>query len=155
MGDAPTVHDAGSHLFPRKGSSGSGTYRLYTVEVRYDYPESKAWGDFIIDREWRTLPIIKWNVGVPNKTFSRHAEDHGLLSWPAANALRWWAHAAMGWCVQTRIVAHEFEESYSETIIGYHDVIGGGGSDARTRLTHSPASAPLTEPVTLHRPSNT
>lgn len=148
----PVVHEVSSGLFPRNNGGGSGTHMLYTVEVRYDYPSPKAHGDFIIDREWRTLPLARGFPGVPNQTYSRTAADFGLLTWPAANALRWWAHAEFGLCLQTRLVQHRFEERYSDTVTGYFDVVGGGGSDEKTRMTHAPITPLQTEAAPLSRP---
>jgi hypothetical protein len=152
-----TVHDIGSHLFPRKGSSSNSTDYRYTVEVRYDFWEPKAIGGFIIDREWRTFPteLAPKGFGIPNEIHSRTSLSKiGLMTWPCANAIRWWAHAVGGLCLQSRIVVHKVEETYQETILGYHDVIGGGGANDMTRFTHGPVSKISTELVPLHRPSD-
>lgn len=136
----PELHGAGTNLFPRKGANGSSSGRVFSVEVRYDYSTPQAHGDFIIDREWRTLPvsISPFGVGVPDRTWVKNAASHGLMSWPTANALRWWAHAAFGLCLQSRLVEHAIVENYTITVLGFHDVIGGGGNGDRERAVSCP-----------------
>ncbi len=120
--------------FPRDGSSGRGTYRAYSVEVRHNYPEPKTIHGKTYDREWRTVPIYDAppGVGIPKPKYRHEHQDRlGLLGWSEANALRWIMHCAsdefgMGsLCLETRIVAHEIKYEYSEKVVAAYDPMGG------------------------------
>jgi len=114
--------------FPREESRGSATEHAYSVEARYNNDHPKQIGDTIFYKEWKPLPFEKSKVGVPNDLMPGKAKEMGLLSYQAAQALRWWFHASLsfdGICFETRILKHIVESSYSEKVVGAFDHITG------------------------------
>lgn len=111
-------------VFPMKGSSGSGSDSGFTVQARYAYPEPKDFHGQILDNRWRTLHFQQSPIGVPAQ--ARYApwsgSMPGLMTYPAAEALRWWfianaAHSFDHFCLETRIIKHEIKYSYSEEAV--------------------------------------
>lgn len=115
--------------------SGSGTQRLYKVEVRTTYPSPAKIGDFVITGEWRVLPIrhetIPFAANIPSGWTERVAAAHGLglCSFEAAQAHRFAflatleAASTMGsLCIQTRLVQIELTYTYAtkETGVSCH-----------------------------------
>lgn len=149
------MHPFGSDLFPRESGSGNSTCRCFSVEARMDFPDPKIVNGQLFDGKWRQIEFATAAVGVPNHLLGgENAKTMGRLSWSAANALRWWFHSQAGfssYCLQTRIVEYEYKESFTSTIVGFHDVIGGGGSDDISRLAHSPPAKARTDQVPLWR----
>lgn len=119
--------------YPKDGQSHSGTTNGYSVQARYNYPEPKQFGDIILHREWKTIYFPKSNtIGVPTgNSLDWAANQLGLLSYPAAQALRWWFHANAeaeilgSLCLETRIVKHKVEYSIKEQKVSDHQYIGG------------------------------
>lgn len=119
--------------YPKKGQSQSGTNHAYSVQARYDYPEPKVFGDIILHKEWKTIYFPKSrDVGVPTGNALDWAGNQmGLMSYQAAQALRWWFHANAeaeilgSLCLETRIVKHKVEYSIKEEAISDHEYIGG------------------------------
>jgi hypothetical protein len=114
--------------FPKKGSRGSGSEPCYSVEARYTYPEPKLISGVIYHKEWKRVPFEQAKVGVPSGVHSSAVIDKNLLSYKAAQALRWWFHAGLGYddiCFETRIVKHVITHSYSEEIVSASDYVGG------------------------------
>jgi len=118
--------------YPKKGQSHSGTVSAYSVEARYNYPEPKQFGDIILHKEWKKMYFPEGKHGVPvGNKFDYAQIALGLLSYQAAQALRWWLHAEAevemlgGLCLETRIVKHMVTFSVSEEKVSHHDIIGG------------------------------
>lgn len=119
--------------FPKKGSSASGTEFAYTVEARYAYPEPKVICGMMLDLRWRSVQFDPSPIGVP--TQHRYCPWGGgfphLMTYPAAQALRWWflAQAKSVFdhlCVETRLVKHEVTYQISEKAIAAAAEIDGG-----------------------------
>ncbi len=118
---------------PKSYGSGNLTSIYYKIEVRTSYSQPKVVqtqdpkNPLVIDGEWREWPLsLRYGDGpapsVPVREWDRHAAEHGLLSYEAAVAHQWSVFAMLdagGWggslCVETRLVAVEFAESYSMT----------------------------------------
>lgn len=110
-----------------KGSC-SGTY--YKIEVRSWHmprvltdPESRQ--PFIIDKDWKEWPV-RLTFGnapapsMPVASWERHAAEHGLMPYEAAMGHLYGMYAFlaanhMDLCIQARLVAVRWEESYSMT----------------------------------------
>lgn len=115
--------------------SGQSTATFYKVEVRTSYTTPQILQTeppFIVDGTWREWPIglgpKPFSVNVPIRSWCRNAADHGVVPYEAAEAHRWAllsAIDAMGgggiFCVETRLVAVEFHETYSLTEKGVSD----------------------------------
>jgi hypothetical protein len=120
MSDYP----AETETFPKKGSSGSGGIKAYSVEARYAYPEPRQVAGNLLDTRWRTIQFVEVSppFGVPTGR-SYHApwlSLTGLYQYQAAQALRWWFLAAAEaerscLCVETRLVEHLIDYSYTST----------------------------------------
>lgn len=114
------------------GGNGSATYSGYSVEAKYNYHEPKSFGSQIFDKTWRRVNFDKSTNGVPSCS-SLHEEivKHGFLSYQAAQALRWWFHAAAdaesfsSLCLETRIVKHEIKTSYAITALSCREHVHG------------------------------
>lgn len=118
---------------PKECPSGSGTIHGYSVEARYASHSPLVLGDLILDERWRHVSFPKGHPGVPIGP-SYHASflsRCGLMSYPAAQALRWWLHAegdasSIGClCLETRIVKHKVRYSYGVTRESVHCTVGG------------------------------
>lgn len=115
--------------FPSKGSSGSGTEVAFSVQARLAYIEPRQVAGHLLDTRWTTLHFEKSPIGVPTKP-QLSSVNHGLLSYQAAQALRWWflAQADVEFsclCIETRIVEHKITYSFTETAQRAGDLIGG------------------------------
>lgn len=129
-----------SSEYPRADGSGSGTDCVWSVEARYNYHTAKAFGDLILDNRWQRLYFKKHKeIGVPQGGCLTPAiKLSGLLSYQAAQALRWWFIAncendsmfgVMGaLCLETRLVKHEVEYSYKVRAIRHSEEILGTGA---------------------------
>jgi hypothetical protein len=107
-------------VFPKKGSAGSGTDTAYSVEARLAFHQPRAVCGHLLDLRWTTLQFERGGpVGVPqHRPFDFAKSSSGLLSYQAAQALRWWflANAEQEFsclCVETRIVEHKITYSFS------------------------------------------
>lgn len=121
--------------FPNKGSNASGTCLAYSVEARVASYEPRVIGGNLMDTRWRrvSMDIAKAGVPVRGLTLFPVFPTLGLLPYQAAQALRWWflaqAEAEFSClCVETRLVEHKVEYSYSETSERACSVIGEGES---------------------------
>ncbi len=129
--------------FPKKGTSASGTDTAYTVEARMAYHRPEIVAGHNLDLRWSRVSFEASRVGVPNRPSMFPLERLGLLSYQAAQALRWWfvAEAAKDHkhlCVETRLVEHEVKYSYSET--AERACAQVGGEDDRSHM-HPPDAA--------------
>lgn len=86
----------------------------------------------LLDQRWKRLHFDPSPIGVPAgcSMLSGDADRHGFLSYPAAQALRWWFHATAhagldDLCLESRIVKHKWKYSYSSQRVSDHAVIGG------------------------------
>ncbi|SRR6266404_238374 len=119
--------------FPKSGSSGSGSETGYSVEARYNYPQPKIIAGVIYHKDWRHVHPQQGVLGVPvAHPQQRHIIEHGLMSYPAAQAIRWWLHAIAaseeflgGLCLETRLIEHRISYSYKETLTSSIDVVCG------------------------------
>lgn len=95
---------------------GTSKSTVYQVEVRFNYPQPRQFGGLLLGRDWQTLEtsIVPHGQGVPNNLWNA-ADQRGYLSYEAAEALRWWFHAsaALGACLESRLIAFDYEESWS------------------------------------------
>lgn len=114
----------GDDVFPRKGSSGSGQSPAYSVEARTSDGRPTTVNGQQFYGEWRTVRFEKFPIGVPVGV-GQEASRHGLVSWASAQALRWWFHAEspVATCLQTRIVKHLINHSYTEELVGAFDTV--------------------------------
>ncbi|WP_295986356.1 hypothetical protein [uncultured Variovorax sp.] len=102
----------------RKGPSHSGTESAWTVEARSCINRPIACGDLLLGTEWTQVPFNRATVGVPNGGLLFQGADLGMLTYPAAEALRWWfladlAAAYKDTGVETRLV--EYKVVFSKT----------------------------------------
>jgi hypothetical protein len=119
--------------FPSEGSSASGTDFAYTVEARYAYPEPKVIAGMMLDANWRRVQFSPSPIGVPAQ--ARYCPWGGalshLMSYQAAQALRWWflanaSHSFDHWCVETRLVKHEVTYKVSDKTVAAGAEVDGG-----------------------------
>jgi hypothetical protein len=73
-------------------SNGTMTAKGYRPEVRTSYHKPSMISGQIVDAEWRPMQTTSRpdSLGVPTGYFDRKLVEHGLLSLPQAEALRWW-----------------------------------------------------------------
>jgi hypothetical protein len=118
--------------YPKKGTSGNGSDVGYSVEVRYTGSNNAV----VIDGEiytgkWRRFSPKQSPIGVPpHHRYSVWLDQCHLMSYPAAQAIRWWFHAIADFefknlCLETRLVKHAVKYSFSEEAISDHSPIGG------------------------------
>lgn len=116
--------------FPSKGTNGSGTDSAFSVQARMAYWEPKEICGHLLDTRWRTIHFQQSPIGVP--TQARYcpwgASLQGLMTYQAAEALRWWfmaqaAHSFDHLCLETRIVKHKVTYSFSEEAVGAGAVV--------------------------------
>ena len=118
-----------------KDFEGSGSFPAYSVEARDTYGPARA--DIIpgiqLDTVWRPVSFQRAQAGVPiGPSYSADIMERcGVMSYPAAQALRWWLHAqaeagkTSGLCLETRLVEHRVKYSITHTAVSVHAVIGG------------------------------
>src|SRR5215469_4819325 len=124
---------------PKSHGSGklNGTY--YKIEVRSWY-QSRVLPDaqnprhpFVIDKDWREWPIrLAYEnsppPSMPCGLFNSHPAEHGLMTYEAAMGHLWGMYAFLNvhhldMCIQARLVACRWEETYSITEESISDVI--------------------------------
>lgn len=119
-----------------KEQSGSGTQRLYRVEVRNNSNQPlvlplASGKHFAVGREWTPLPVehhdqVQGMGAVPSGFNERVAKAHyvGAVGYNAAQAHRYIFLASIdagafgGFCVETRLVAVELKYSYETRNVG-------------------------------------
>ena len=107
-------------------SKGSSTSTGYTVEARFFMRDAEIIMQQIYDDKWRQVEFDQSAIGVPMSRFHHHELlEHGLFSFSAAQALRWWFHAqaeieCMGGApgLQTRLVQHRVTYTNEVKAIG-------------------------------------
>lgn len=125
--------------YKRERGSQSGTETAYSVEARYNNHSPIVIGGQVFDNRWRAVKFDKSPIGVPDeKSFHRHAEEYGLHGYAAAQALRWWLHAAAdaeriggSLCLESRLVKHTISYSQKVVAISAHEVVGRGGQSGQ------------------------
>lgn len=131
---AEAAHDDTKPEFPQKGASGSGTEHWYTVQGRYMFNEPKQFGNQLFDQRWKEIHFdrVQPPLGVPSgpPDLGGVRDRHGLYSYEAAQALRWWFHAnaAASWgnlCLETRLVRHVVEYEFSTRLTSAHANVNG------------------------------
>ncbi len=121
---------------PYSAGSGSCAGDGWTVEVCVDefakpISLSDQSSDFMVTHQWQTLPFRQSPIGVPTRAeYQAYLGYTGYLSYPAAQALRWWFHAevaksslALG--LRSRLVKHKIEVQHKVTAVSIHCEIGG------------------------------
>ncbi len=101
----------------------------YTVEARFFMRDAEMIRQQVYDEQWRQVEFDQFNVSVPMRSnYHRALIEHDLLSYSAAQALRWWFHAqAETECVdgapglQTRLVQHRLTLAHEVAAIGVVD----------------------------------
>jgi hypothetical protein len=118
--------------FPKEGSAASGSDTAYTVEVRLAYYVPQIRVGRLLDTRWQTIDFETARTGVPiaRGIFPTY-DTLGLLSYQAAQALRWWfiAEAAKNYehlCLETRLVEHKVAYSYKASAVRACAYVGGG-----------------------------
>ena len=118
--------------YERNKGSGTGTETAYTVEARNTCKPIKVGNQIFYDK-WLRVEFDKSTIGVPQcAPFQLHTKEHGLLSYQAANALRWWFHAVLEqemdagrWSMETRIVKHIISYSHKIEAVSCHGLVSG------------------------------
>lgn len=135
---------------PKSHGSGNSTGTFYKIEVRTSSNTPQILETdppFIIDGAWREWPMglgpKPFSINVPIRSWWRNALDHGVVPYEAAEAHRWGllsAIDAMGgggiYCIETRLVAVEFHETYSLTEKGVSEaqrMVGRGWDSFKDR----------------------
>ena len=97
-------------------SSGSGTMRGYSVEARSMYTRPERINGQLFDERWEEIAAVsRSDTGVPrDPIYEPWLSLLNLHSFEAAQALRWWFHAASprAYFLETRIVEHEVRYEY-------------------------------------------
>lgn len=114
----------------RNYGAGSGESTHYVVEVRCTYSEPKIISDdFVLDKEWRTLPLKHCICGVPTKNWNVVADQQHLLNYRAASAIAHWFLASLeaqlmgAGCIEARLVQIRLKYSYSTEEEGVGEII--------------------------------
>ena len=110
-------------------SKGSSTRPGYTVEARFSLINPEKIGRQIYDNRWRQVEFDQSAIGVPmSPIYHRELIEYGLLSYSAAQALRWWLHAqaelecfGASHGLQTRLVLHQLTCEHDVKAIGVVD----------------------------------
>ena len=120
--------------YPKKRSRGSRSLDGYTVEARYNFDRPMTIAEQIFDNRWREVKTYPANFGVPiGMDFDvEQLKERGLLSYPAAQAIRWWLHACAhsqigisGLCMETKLIKHRVEIRHECMAVSEHKIIGG------------------------------
>lgn len=115
-------------------NAGSGTMNGdgWTVEVRLaDYAQPIQIGDMVVSHQWQRVGFTPAVIGVPaHSEYQSYLGYTRYLSYPAAQALRWWFHAeaakgslALG--LHSRLVKHRIRVEHSVEAVSVHCGIGG------------------------------
>lgn len=95
-------------------SSASGNFMGYSVEARSTYYKPEKIGELLLDKRWRQIHWSDDRGGMPEGPSYQQPwlRSHGLFSYQAAQALRWWFLAEVEangrhFCIETRLVEHK------------------------------------------------
>lgn len=116
--------------FPEKRSSGNGSVTMYSVQARLAYHEPREVAGHLLDLRWKTINTVPAGFGIPSRRF-HNVPDTGLLSYQAAQSIRWWflaqAEAEFScMCVVTRLVEHVVNYNYSTEATRAVETVGEG-----------------------------
>jgi hypothetical protein len=107
-----------------KGPSRGGTQSAWSVQVRCSgHMAPVILGEHAFDNQWRDLPFEIGAHGIPmGSRFDVH-QQMGLMTYAAAQALRWWfladlTVAGKEYRFETRLVRHEVTYSISTKPLG-------------------------------------
>ena len=115
--------------YENRQSQGSSTRPGYTVEARLDLLSPVNIGRQTFDKKWRQVEFDQSAIRVPmSHVHHRELLEHGLFSYAAAQALRWWFHAqaeiecfGASHGLQTRLVLHQLTLEHEISAIGVVD----------------------------------
>jgi len=115
------------------GGSMNASGRFFAVQARVaPNAEPRMVGDLMLTHQWKRVEFERGAVGVPHgRPWQWGAEELRLLSWPAAQALRWWWLAQYDAAtfgaheIETRLVEHAVNWSVQSTTIAAHDPTNG------------------------------
>ena len=111
-------------------SSRTGKSTGYTIEARHNTREVLKYGRQLFDNRWREIDIFEVppSAGIPSPRHREELKIAGLYSYEQAQALRWQFIAAVdalegisGWCLETRLVAHDLSLTYEAKTVEYID----------------------------------
>lgn len=142
-----TKYAAPPDEFPENGSSGSGTDTAYSVQARMAYITPKVVAGQLLDLRWTKIHFDPARNGVPvREGLFPQFRTLGLLSYQAAQAMRWWFIAAAAkdhdhLCLETRLVEHEVKYSYSAVAARACEVIGAGDDRRHMMPERTPTPA--------------
>lgn len=117
---------------PYDASRGSMAGDGWTVEVRLDdYAQPTPVGDMLVSHQWQRVIFAPAAIGVPSHSeYQSYLGYTRYLSYPAAQALRWWFHAeatkaslALG--LRSRLVKHRIRVEHKVEAVSVHCEIGG------------------------------
>ena len=99
-------------------SKGRSSGVVYHVEARSSYHTPQQYAGMLLDQRWQPVSFAQAPApfGVPGHSLN-NAGKHGFLTYEQAQALRWWFHAAesIPACVETRLVAYDWQETWEAT----------------------------------------
>ena len=128
--------------FPRNKQSASGTESAFSVEARFVGGGARQFGKQLFSREWTRVHFDEGLVGVPvqRSRYDVAAPYFRLVPYQAAQALRWWFHAALenehsDTCFETRLVEHRVRYSLEAEAVAVHQMLGC--SDGLDRSLHT------------------
>ena len=133
--------------FPRsRESCVASNEKAFSVEARFVAKGSKEVCGQVFTDDWQRLHFEDGGpVGVPANRgkFELASSYFGLMSYQAAQALRWWFHAVLestfsDSCFETRIIEHRIKYSIEQEAVAAHDVRGNSDNlDKSARTRHS------------------
>jgi hypothetical protein len=119
--------------FPANAGGGTASEAAYTVEARCPGQHPMQVGNQLFGERWCRVAFEKTpgGHGVPDAPACKlRTIEHGMHSYAAAQALRWWLHAQAEFergfftLLETRLVEHAIETSHKITAVGAHQIIG-------------------------------
>lgn len=121
-----------SEEYPSEQASSTENLVGYKVEARMNYIQPTMIGNQIFDKEWRVVHYEKREdgLGIPADGWPAvKLNEHNIYGFAAAQALRWWLHAAAdsaghGLCLESRLVKHTLTITTKLTAVSNHEVVG-------------------------------
>lgn len=127
-------------------STGDWYEKGYTVEARCTSREPRMVGRMLLGQTWQEVVFERSAIGVPCAHSHSALMFCSVMSWPAAQALRWWFHAEAAGVgimsdlgVETRIIEHAIKLDYECRAVGPVEEVTNG--------SHRPRPAKATEPT--------
>ena len=130
--------------FPYQKQSCTGDQRAYSVEARFVGKGVGSIAGQTFTAEWQKINFEQHPMGVPTAHRYEFAAPYfGLMTYQAAQALRWWFHAIaeherLDMCYETRIVEHRVKYSLEEEAIAAYNVMGCSDALSKQQRTASP-----------------